>query len=516
MAEATIEPFGVLLLHWRSILIALFTFPIYSYIRKNRSPSLPPGPRGLPLIGNVLDIPTVAQWLTFAELGDVWGDIMCLTALGQTLIVVNSNKVAEDLLESHGATLSDRPMIPFGGVLCGFDNTLVLAQYGDRVRKERKLFHRLFGTPASIKQFAPLLSGEVHKLLRNIAANPDRFLNEIKRMTAGIMLRIAYGYDLRDGPEPDPFLKMYETTADNFTVAASGFLVDGVPLLRYWPEWLPGGGFHTTAKLFSKQIHGTVDTLFDYVKKQMAAGTAETSLLSTLLDEKTHEEYLMKWAGASMEVGGSDTTSAELEAFFLAMTLYPDVQAAAQEELDRVVGSDRLPEMSDRAELPYIDAVCKELLRWHVVAPLGVPHRTRHDFIYDRGGGSKPVLIPKNSMVIPNAWKMAHDPACYANPMAFNPRRFLAAEGMEPEPDPARFVFGYGRRICPGKLMADETIFRTCSAVLSVFNISKVRKDDVFMEPRVGQTSEAVSHPLPFDCVVEPRSTRALELIYGG
>ena len=61
----------------------------------------------------------------------------------------------------------------------------------------------------------------------------------------------------------------------------------------------------------------------------------------------------------------------ELEAFFLAMSLYPDVQAAAQKEIDTVVGSDRLPDISDRAQLPYVDALCKEVLRWHIAAPTG-------------------------------------------------------------------------------------------------------------------------------------------------
>jgi cytochrome P450 len=65
-------------------------------------------------------------------------------------------------------------------------------------------------------------------------------------------------------------------------------------------------------------------------------------------------------------------TAAQLEAFFLAMSLYPEVQAAAQEELDRVVGNDRLPDISDRAQLPYIDALCKEVFRWHVAAPIGI------------------------------------------------------------------------------------------------------------------------------------------------
>ncbi|KAJ7930131.1 cytochrome P450 [Mycena leptocephala] len=468
------------LLDWRSILIAALTVTVWlHYIRKKKTTPLPPGPRGLPFVGNVLDLPPSHHWLKFAEIGDIWGDIFSLTVFGQTMVVVNSVKVAEDLLDLQGANFSDRPVLPMAGELVGYNNGLALCHYGDRTRKERKLFHQLVGTPAAIKQLVPLLSTEIHKLLRNIVSNPGGLSEEIGRTTAAIILRIAYGYHLQDGPEPDPYLRMFETIGKNFSKSTTpaAFLVDLIPVLRYWPEWLPGGGFHTTAKMWSKQAHDT------------AAGTAEPSFVSALLDEQRHEDYLIKWAAASIEIGGRDTAAAQLEAFFLAMSLYPDVQVAAQEELDRVVGHDRLPDNSDRAELPYV-------LRWHVAAPLAVPHRTREDYIYERGG------------VIPNIWKMAHDPERYANPMAFDPTRFIGTDGKEPEQNPASICFGYGR-----KLLGETAVFMECSAILSVFNISKASENGIVVEPQLGQTSTTVSRVLPFKCVVKPRNARALALI---
>ncbi|KAJ7902383.1 cytochrome P450 [Mycena leptocephala] len=504
------------LLDWRSILIVALTVTVWlHYIRKKKTAALPPGPRGLPFVGNILDLPPSHHWLKFAELGDIWGDIFSLTVFGQTMVVVNSVKVAEDLLDLQGANFSDRPVLPMAGELVGYNNGLALCHYGDRTRKERKLFHQLVGTPAAIKQLVPLLSTEIHKLLRNIVSNPGGLSEEIGRTTAAIILRIAYGYHLQDGPEPDPYLRMFETIGKNFSKSTTpaAFLVDLIPVLRYWPEWLPGGGFHTTAKMWSKQAHDTVDTGLEFVKKEMAAGTAEPSFVSALLDEQRHEDYLIKWAAASIEIGGRDTAAAQLEAFFLAMSLYSDVQVAAQEELDRVVGHDRLPDISDRAELPYIDALCKEVLRWHVAAPLAVPHRTREDYIYERGGGLEPLLIPKDSLVIPNIWKMAHDPERYANPMAFDPTRFIGTDGKEPEQNPASICFGYGRRICPGKLLGETAVFMECSAILSAFNISKASENGIVVEPQLGQTSTTVSRVLPFKCVVKPRNARALALI---
>ena len=84
--------------------------------------------------------------------------------------------------------------------------------------------------------------------------------------------------------------------------------------------------------------------------------------------------------------------------FFLAMTVFPEVQRKAQEEIDRVVGKDRLPTFNDRDNLPYIDATVKEVLRWHPVAPMGLPHTTTEDDVCEG------YLIPKGAMLLPNIW----------------------------------------------------------------------------------------------------------------
>ncbi|KAJ7270547.1 cytochrome P450 [Mycena rebaudengoi] len=490
---------SLVLLERRWALVLAFSVVVFShYLRKKRAPPLPPGPRGLPFLGNILDVPYEEHWRKFAELGEVWGDLSSLTVFGQTMVIINSVKVAEDLLDVRGAILSDRPVIPMGGELVGFNNALSLSQYGDRVRTERKIFHRLFGSQAVIRQFVPLVSSETCKLLGNIISNPDGVSEQIARAMGAITLRIAYGYHTVDGP--DPYIKMFETIGHNFAAATrpAAFLVDILPALRYWPEWLPGGGFQTTAKIWAKQLHDTVDLGYNYVKDQMAAGNFETSFTSTVLEEQIHGEYLTKWAAASIQVGGADTTSSQLEGFFLAMSLYPHVQAAAQKEIDAVIGTDRLPDISDRPRLLYVDALCKEVFRWHVAAPTSVPHRAREDFIYTRDAESQPVLIPKDAIIITNIWKMTHDPDRYANPMVFDPSRFIATPTKNAEQDPTKICFGYGRR-----------------AILAVVNISKAREKGVVIEPPVGQTAGTVSHPLPFNCSVEPRSARALALIRG-
>ena len=104
----------------------------------------------------------------------------------------------------------------------------------------------------------------------------------------------------------------------------------------------------------------------------------------------------------SIEFSATNTshwqTYSTLQSFFLAMSLNQDIQKKAQTEIDLVVGPDRLPTHNDRNELPFVNAIVKESLRWHTVVPLGVPHLTTEDIVY-RG-----YFIPAGSILLPNSW----------------------------------------------------------------------------------------------------------------
>ncbi|KAG1785858.1 cytochrome P450, partial [Suillus plorans] len=138
-------------------------------------------------------------------------------------------------------------------------------------------------------------------------------------------------------------------------------------------------------------------------------------------------------------------TAATLMVFFLAMVLYPEVQKRAQAEIDSVVGKERLPTFEDRASLPYIEAVMRETWRWQPVAPLGVPHAASSDDVYDG------YFIPKGAIITYNTWSDMFLPASrYPDASSFIPERFLNSDGALTNDDPAEYIFGLGRRVCPG------------------------------------------------------------------
>ncbi|KAG7451628.1 cytochrome P450 [Guyanagaster necrorhizus] len=491
-----------------AVIIALILIQRLLNATQTRRTLFPPGPKELPLIGNLLDMPTEKEWLTFSKWGEIYGDLVSVAFFGQRLIILNSAKTAVDLLDKKSSIHSDRPSIPMGGELVGWKNTLVLIPYGKRFRSYRRLAHQLFGNKATMEQFLPVEERETHRFLKRVLAQPENLSQHIRKTAGAIILHISHGYDIEE--ENDPFVTLADRATDQFSIstAPGGFLVNHIPALRHVPSWFPGAGFQRKAKEWAEALENMVDRPYNFVKSQMAAGKAPLSLTSSLLEGRqvgAEEEFDIKWLAASLYSGGADTTVSSIHAFFKAMALFPDVQAIAQAEVDAIIGSDRLPGFSDREQLPYINALALEVIRWHTVTPTGVPHRAIENDIQDG------YFIPKGSLIVANIWKMLHDPAIYNSPSEFKPERFL---GSTPEPDPRTVAFGFGRRICPGRVLADASIFISCAMSLAVYDISKYSSPEGFVsEPDVEQTTGTISHPTPFQCTIKPRAEKAVALI---
>jgi len=160
------------------------------------------------------------------------------------------------------------------------------------------------------------------------------------------------------------------------------------------------------------------------------------------------------------------------------MLAYPETQARAHVELDAVVGRSRLPTFADLPHLPYIRAMVKETLRWRPLSPLGSPHQTTKDGWYEG------MFIPKGTMCIQNMWHMNRDPEIFGkNPEHFDPARYLdesgtdAAPGMSAEiKERGHFTYGFGRRICVGRYMADNALFINIAVLLWATEIGR-KKD---------------------------------------
>lgn len=162
----------------------------------------------------------------------------------------------------------------------------------------------------------------------------------------------------------------------------------------------------------------------------------------------------------------------------LAMLANPDIQKRAQAELDTVVGRSRVPTFSDVPSLPYIQAMAKETLRWRPPLPLSIPHSTTEDDWYDG------MFIPKGTICLPNLWHCHHDPTFYGDDAAkFNPERFLDPSGKiisgpAETRDEGHTTYGFGKRACVGKHLANDSLFIFIATTLWAANLEEHRDHD--------------------------------------
>ncbi|KAG6849320.1 hypothetical protein H0H93_009461 [Arthromyces matolae] len=474
---------------------------------KKRRPNLPPGPTGWPIIGNLFDMPKEMTWLTFSEWGRIYGDISSVTVLGKTLVIINSLKVAQKTLNEKGSIYSDRPNIPLGGEMIGWGNAIPFLRYGPTFQFYRKRFHQLFGTHTAAKVFHDSEMQSVQDFLNNIYASPDDLIPYIKKHVGTVALKIVYGYDVTD--KEDEFVSLLDRGMENFSMVTAPLssAVDVFPFLKHLPSWFPGGGFHSEAEAGRKVLMDMAIGPYSQVKDKSPTAT---SFLSTFLTSDATEEDIRHflWNASSVAAGGFSTRLAMIQAFFILMALHPEVQIKARAEIKAVVGTDRFPTFEDRPSLPYIDAICREVFRVYTIVPNGLPHMVVEDDYYDG------YLIPKGSIIIANLWNMLHDPDTYKDPFDFNPSRFVVTEDHVPERDVYDIIFGFGRRICPGRVLADGSLFIMAAMSLAVLDISNaIDNHGNAIKPGFQPRNGVVSQPKPFKCSIKAHSPEASVLL---
>ncbi|KAL7790345.1 cytochrome P450 [Trichoderma ceciliae] len=494
-------------------LIGILIYRLFFQKKSKLLLPLPPGPDPLPILGNIRDGPPPGEpeyqhWLSFK---DKYGPISSITVLGRTVVIIHDKEAITELLEKSSLKTSARPQLKFS-TMCGFSRYLTLIQYNDQFRLYRKLIHQQIGTKSLASQYTDIQDIESKRFLLRVLIDPLSLFEHIRTEAAAIILKLTYSYTI-ELYKPDPLVKLIDQVMANFseTMISLSWSVDIFPALSHLPDWFPGAGFKRIAREWKALIDASADIPYEFAKKQMEKDTYQPSYTSKLIQAfkndgsgaKEEIAQAIKWTAAVMFAGGSDTTVSTLMAFVLAMVLNPDVQQKAQAEIDRVVGSNRLPAAGDEENLPYVNSIIKESLRYFPVLPMGVTHEAEEEISF-RG-----YRIPKGSYILPCVWWYLNDPKTYSEPTTFAPERFLEPRN---EPDPMD-AFGYGRRVCPGRFIAHENLFLTISRTLAAFTIGKAvhggKPIDVDCKHSVG----LIDHPVEFPYSIVPRNEKYVELI---
>ncbi|KAJ7780309.1 cytochrome P450 [Mycena maculata] len=486
----------------------------YKYAYKGK---LPPGPPGLPVVGNLLQIPKDRAWLVFTEWRKKYGDIFYLNLAGQNVVVLGNYKVAADLLDRRASQYSDRPRNIVAGELLTGGLVFAFAQHNDVWKRMRRGSHEALNNQVARNYFG-FQETESVLLVDQFLRDPSEWDNHLRRASTSLVLSIIYGLPpLLDSKDPD-ILRVNHFTARALHAAAPGaFLVEYFTWMEHLPRFMSPwrryaeNWFRADSILFEK--------LFSRVKDRVDSGDETSSVASTLIHDQeklnlsSHESA---WVSATLYAAGAETTSGQLAWFIMAMILYPETQKKAQEEIDRVVGRDRLPVFRDHGNLPYVRALVKETMRWRGVAPLGVPRRLAQDDYYEGH------FLPKDTICIVNVWHLNHDPEVYGpNADEFVPERHLDSEGrLQPAfpdtKDESHHTYGFGRRICVGRYVSNNSMFIEIASLLWSFNIGAGRNQEgniVLPDPMDTIDDGLIVRPAPFPCSITPRNSEVESVI---
>ncbi|KAJ3782909.1 cytochrome P450 [Lentinula aff. detonsa] len=475
-----------------------------------RTRHTPPGPPPLPIVGNWLDLPSTEPWVKFADWSQRFeSDIIHLNVFGTDILVVNSTDVAKALFEGKSALYADRPRMSMLNELVGLSWLSGFIPQGNTWKTHRKIFANEFN-PTSVSQFRPHQLKWRNIFLKNLLKAPGDYSTHAQHVASGLSLDLVFGLDVAPSGQTDPFINAATQALEGLSAAGifGTYLVDYLPFLKHFPF----GQYQRDAKHWKTFVDIAVTVPLDIVKdndNMAAEKQVKPSVASGLIRNGVFAEEDIRKATSTMFANGSAAVVSSLQTFILAMSLYPEIQCKAQNEIDAVLlhTEKHLPDFDDETSLPYVSAIVKEVLRWNPTVPLAFAHRLTTDDVYNG------YHLPAGSIVFPNAWAMLRDVKTYGEDVStFRPERFLTREGtLDPNVKSPDVAFGFGRRICPARHLASSELFIFIASILAVFSITN--PEDMTTRPEPRYTSGLLRYPCPFRCTIKPRSPKHERII---
>ncbi|KAI8627254.1 cytochrome P450 [Xylariaceae sp. FL1651] len=486
--------------------IISYMFLAFSNVKDVKGNRIPRGPTGLPILGS---FPFLTRYpeLTLDKWARKFGELYSVWLGNQLFMIISSPEIAKDLMITNGAVFSSRKEMFIKSQTVFIGRGITVTPYNATWKKHRRLATNWLHSK-EVDKYTHILDREATDMVkclydasRNGTAlvNPQPFAG---RCSLNNMLTIVFG--TRTHTVHDPLVKTSLRLSREFMNVSGPMsnLTDFVPILQYLPLPLRSRG-----RQLNKDLIFTYGGMIKNIDRRMRAGEKVPNCLSKDLlqvreAEKLDDLDLAILASAFM-IGGVESTASIMQWFSALIPAYLDIQKRAQEELDSVVGRDRLPQVQDEKNLPYCHAIVKEIERCHNPFWLGTPHLASEDFTY------KGQFIPRNTVLVLNTWTMHHDEKRHRDPHTFNPSRFiddnLTSADSSNLADPYKrdhWMFGAGRRICPGMWVAEREIWLVISRMIWAFNMEAVPEHPIDLKEYDGLSGRS---PVPFQIYLKPR-----------
>lgn len=449
--------------------------------RARASLQLAPGPSPYPLIGNLLQLVRKPGHVAMTEIAEQYGKIYTLYMPGgERCVVVNSIDLAREALLTKKDDFSGRPSTFIASYLSRGLKDIICADFTQTMIYQRKIAHsalRMYGS--GMKHLEGLICAEVETLAQRISSRQGKAFDpkeEIQLAVLNVICAMVYGesYDIDD----EEFLRIVKYNDEFIRLFGSYNILDLLPLLRFFPlqdmkrlrdsrairDEILDAKFREHKQRFDEDNANNnfeVNDLTDALLKAHYDAQQEDAKVPQMLTEDHIVMTMNDVFNAGLET--SSTTLRWLVAF---LATYPEIQARVHAEMDDVIGSGRLPHLSDRGSLPYLESTIAEVLRIRAIVPLSLPHKSTCDT--SLGGYD----VPKDTMLITNIWAIHHDPDEWDKPEVFNPERFLDSQGKFSAAGVRSYLpFSAGRRGCLGESLAKTEVFLIAARLLHQFKI---------------------------------------------
>lgn len=481
------------------ILILISIKNTYDAWTRSISQKFPPGPRPLPLIGNLHLLNLKRPHKTFVELSKKYGSIFSIQMGMKKMVVLTGYETVKDALVNHANEFGERAFIPiFEDINKGFGLPFSHGETWKVMRRFTLSTLRDFGMGK--RTIEDKIIEENEYLIKHFQSHEGKPIDVAvitNAAVANIITSIVLGHRF-DYNHP-ALLKLTKLVTENLRLVGTRM----VTLYNLYPfvKFLPGS--HKTILQNIKDIHLFLRKTFLKSRKELNSDD-QRSFIDVFLvkeeEEKTnrnshfHEVNLISVV-TTLFTAGTDTTSATLQWSCLLMVKYPEIQRKVQEEIERVVGSQQ-PTSGHRKLMPYTDAVLHEVQRFGNIVPLGLPRETTVDVTF------KGYFLPKGTYIIPLLESVLYDKTQFEKPEAFNPQHFLDSEGRFVRND-ALMNFGAGRRVCIGETLARMELFVFFATLLQKFTLHlPPGVTQVDLTPAIG----LVTPPKPFKICAFSRS----------
>lgn len=482
---------------------SLFYLSIFFIIRllfqSRKFKNLPPGPTSLPIIGNLHHLKRPLN-RTFKGLTEKYGNVISLWFGSRLVVVVSSLSEFQECFTKNDVVLANRPKFLSGKYIFYNYTTLGSTSYGEHWRNLRRITSLDVLSNHRINNFAPIRRDETQRLIKKLAEDSstkfaeveltfrffDMTFNNIMRMISG---KRYYGDDC-DISEVQEASQFRDMVSELLQLSGANNKTDFMPLLKFLD-------FENLEKRVKRIGEKNDVFLSGLLQEQRNKKERTNTMIDHLLNmQESQPEYytdtIIKGLCLAMLLAGTDSSAVTLEWTMSNILNHPEVLKRVRDEVDTHVGQDRLVDESDLPKLTYLRNVIYETLRLYTPAPLLLPHSTADECIM---GGYK---VPRDTIVLINAWAIHRDPETWSEATTFKPERFDKKGELE-----KMIAFGMGRRACPGEGLALRAISMTLALLVQCFDWKRINDEKIDMSERDGFTLTKLV-PLKAMCKTRP------------